>query len=116
MILNETLIPTETPILNEVLSEFSVRNQKKAATIIKAVELTPGILIDPKTLTMSVNGKKVGSGNILHFMHVLLTPMYNSPPSEGMKTILSNLAMDGQLSSHTLTNLTLWNFMNQQCN
>ncbi len=142
-ILNETAILNETPILNEelgefspikavestpidsktltneettLLEEFSLRNQKKAATIIKAIESTPGIAIDPKTLTMSVDGKKVGSGNLLDFTHVLLTPMQNSPPSEGMKTILSKLATDSQLSSHALINPTLRSFMNQQRN
>ncbi len=112
------LTPIDSKMNEEtsLLGEFSPRNQKKAATIIKAIESTPAISVDPKTLTMSVNGKKVGSGNLLDFTHVLLTPMQNSPPSEGMKTVLSKLATDSQLSSHALINPTLRSFMNQQRN
>ncbi len=68
----------------EGLSEFSLRNQKKAAAIIRVVRSTPSISVDSKTLSMLVDGKKTGIGNLLDFTYAVLEPMDKSPISEGM--------------------------------
>ncbi len=68
----------------EGLGEFSLRNQKKAATIIRVVHSTPGISIVSKTLSMSVDGRKTGVRNLLDFTHAVLEPVDRSLPSEGM--------------------------------
>ncbi len=42
--------------------------------------------------------------------------MDKSPPSEGMRTVLTKLATESQLSAHTLVNPTLRDFMVKQRN
>ncbi len=58
----------------------------------------------------------MGLGNLLDFSHAVLKPMDKSPISEGMRTVLTKLATESQLSAHTLVNPTLRNFLVKQWN
>ncbi len=98
-----------------IQQEFSARNQTRAETIINAVRDTPGIIIDPKTLSMEVDGVKVGTGNLFDFTHMLLVPgIKKISLTKGMQIMLAKLAKDSSLSTHAILNTPLRLYMNQQ--